>query len=61
MIIRKSVLEGLGLAPVPLPVEPRPKPKYMLAELLAQCDATSPVSAEEQEWQDMGQAGFEVW
>jgi antitoxin component of MazEF toxin-antitoxin module len=33
----------------------------MLAELLAQCDATSPVSAEEQEWQDMGQAGFEVW
>jgi antitoxin ChpS len=69
MAIPKSLLEGLGLsanAKVALSVdhgrlvvEPNPKPKYTLAELLAQCNPDAPISAEEQEWQEMEPVGQE--
>ena len=35
------------------------KPRYALAELLAQCDFTKPVAAEEKEWLDTPAQGLE--
>ena len=43
-----------------LVVEPRPRPRYILGELLAQCDASAPVSAEEREWLDDSAVGNEL-
>ncbi|MDR2013486.1 MAG: antitoxin [Rhodanobacter sp.] len=33
-----------------LVVDPKPRPRYTLDELLAQCDASTPVSSEDREW-----------
>lgn len=70
MVIPKPLLEGLGMAANTkvalsveqgrLVVEPRPKPRYTLAELLAQCDPAAPISAEEQEWQNIEPVGQEA-
>ena len=38
----------------------RKRPKYKLADLLAQCDYTIPMSAEEREWLDMPSVGREI-
>lgn len=43
-----------------LMVEPRPRPRYTLNELLAQCDASAPVSDDDQEWLGSGRAGTEL-
>ncbi len=43
-----------------LVVEPARKPQYTLAELMAQCDFSQPVSKDEQDWLDMPSAGREV-
>lgn len=40
-------------------VEPSKKPKYTLAELMAQCDLSQPLSAEEQEWLSAPSVGAE--
>lgn len=71
MAIPKSLLEGLGLSANTkvglsldhgrLVIEPKPKPKYALAELLAQCDTTIALSADDRAWQKMGPVGREVW
>lgn len=71
MTIPKAMLEGLGLSANTkvgllledgrLIIEPRPKPRYALSELLAQCDATAPLGAEELAWQDMKPVGNEAW
>lgn len=42
-----------------LVVEPKKKPRYTLAELMAQCDLTQPMSAGEKEWIDAPAAGAE--
>jgi len=70
MAIPKAFLDGLGLTAKSkvtlslesgrLIVEPRRKPSYTLAELIAQCDANTPPSVEEQAWQDSPPAGREV-
>ena len=36
------------------------KKRYTLAELLAQCDASTPISTEEREWLDAPPSGLEV-
>lgn len=42
-------------------VEPQPGPHYTLDELLAQCDASKPLSKEDQDWLDApGQTGHEL-
>lgn len=41
-------------------IEPQAKRKYTLDELLAQCDTTATVSAEEAQWFNSGPAGGEL-
>lgn len=40
-------------------IEPETKPYYSLAELMAQCDLTQPLSQEEKSWLDDGSMGIE--
>ena len=43
-----------------LVVNPNPRPRYTLDELLAQCDATAEISAEDREWLDAHPIGSEL-
>jgi antitoxin ChpS len=43
-----------------LVVEPRPRPRYTLDELLAQCDASEDISAEDRAWLDTDPVGTEL-
>lgn len=68
--IPKPMLEGLGLhanqqvdvsiSEGRMIVEPKVRPRYSLAELLAQCDFSQPMSTEEREWLDAPPVGGEV-
>jgi len=68
--IPKSLLEGLGLKPNQevgvsitdgrLMVDPTLKPRYLLADLVAQCDLERTFSADEREWMDDPAVGREV-
>ncbi len=52
---------GLAVDGDRLIVEARPRPSYRLAELLAQCEASSPgVDAEDREWIDAPAVGREL-
>lgn len=42
-----------------LVIEPKTRPRYSLGALLAQCDASQPISAEEREWLDSQPVGLE--
>lgn len=42
-----------------LVIEPRRKPRYTLAELMAQCDLSQPLSAADREWLDAPAVGAE--
>jgi antitoxin ChpS len=43
-----------------LVVEPTPRPHYSLEELLAQCDASAEISAEDRTWLDSKPVGNEL-
>ena len=43
-----------------LVIEAKPKPRYSLNELLAQCDADAPMSAEDRAWLDAAPIGKEL-
>ena len=43
-----------------LVIEPKPRPRYSLDELLAQCDASAELTAEDREWLDMKPVGGEL-
>jgi antitoxin ChpS len=43
-----------------LVVEPKLRPRYSLEELLAQCDASAELTAEEREWLDAKPVGNEL-
>jgi len=43
-----------------LVVKPNPRPRYTLDELLAQCDASVEISAEDREWIDARPVGGEL-
>jgi antitoxin ChpS len=51
---------GLAVDHGRLVVEPTPRPRYSLDELLAQCDASAEVSAEDQAWLDSKPVGSEL-
>ena len=51
---------GLAVDHGRLVVEPTPRPHYSLDELLAQCDASAEVSAEDQAWLDSKPVGREL-
>jgi len=51
---------GVALDNGKLVVEPQVRPRYTLDELLAQCDANAPVSADEREWLDAQPVGNEL-
>jgi antitoxin ChpS len=43
-----------------LVVEPKARPRYTLDELLAQCDASAELTAEDREWLDAKPVGSEL-
>ena len=43
-----------------LVIEPKPRPRYSLDELLAQCDASAELTAEDREWLDTPLVGSEL-
>lgn len=51
---------GLAVEQGRLVVEPTRRPRYTLDELLAQCDASAEVSAEDQSWLDSKPVGEEL-
>ena len=51
---------GLAVDHGYLVVSPNPRPRYTLDELLAQCDASAEVSAEDREWLDARPVGGEL-
>jgi len=51
---------GLGIEGGRLVVEPQARPRYALADLLAQCDASSPISDEDWAWLNDGSTGNEL-
>ena len=51
---------GLAVDHGRLVVEPTPRPRYSLDELLAQCDESAEISAEDRAWLDNAPAGREL-
>jgi antitoxin ChpS len=51
---------GLAVENGRLVVEPMARPRYTLDELLAQCDASVEISAEDREWLDDRPVGGEL-
>lgn len=51
---------GLAVDNGRLVVEPRARPRYTLDELLAQCDASAGLTAEDREWLDVRPVGHEL-
>lgn len=51
---------GLAVENGRLVVEPMARPRYTLDELLAQCDASVEISAEDREWLDARPVGGEL-
>ena len=50
---------GLAVDHGRLVIEPKPRPRYSLDELLAQCDPSAELGAEEKEWLDAPAIGRE--
>lgn len=51
---------GLAVDHGRLVIDPRPRPHYSLEELLAQCDESAEVSAEDRAWTDSKPVGREL-
>ncbi|MCL2297230.1 MAG: antitoxin [Proteobacteria bacterium] len=51
---------GLAVDNGRLVVEPSARPRYTIDELLAQCDASAEISAEDREWLDARPVGSEL-
>lgn len=51
---------GLAVDNGRLVVEPEPRPRYTLSELLAQCDASTDLTAEDREWLNGKPVGTEL-
>jgi len=43
-----------------LVIQPRKKPRYTLEDLLAQCNAETPIPSEDRQWIEMGPVGDEL-
>lgn len=67
--IPKAILEGLDMRPNAavglsvaggkMIVDPHPRRRYLLAELIADCDADAARSSEDRAWLEDGPAGWE--
>lgn len=51
---------GLTIDDGRMVIEPRTRPRYTLDELLAQCDASAELTADDREWLDSEPAGHEL-
>jgi len=58
--LRAGATVGLAVDHGRLVVEPTPRPHYSLEELLAQCDASAEISAEDRTWLDSKPVGSEL-
>jgi antitoxin ChpS len=58
--LHAGAMVGLAVDHGRLVVEPTPRPRYSLDELLAQCDASAEVSAEDQTWLNSKPIGREL-
>ncbi len=58
--LRAGATVGVAIDGGRLVVEPQPRPRYSLDELLAQCDASAEVSAEDRDWLDGKPVGGEL-
>ncbi len=58
--LRAGATVGVTIDDGRLIVEPRPRRRYVLDELLAECDATAERDPDEREWLDTGPAGDEL-
>lgn len=58
--LRAGATVGLAVDHGRLVIEPTPRPHYTLEELLAQCDETAEVCAEDQTWLDDKPLGREL-
>lgn len=52
---------GIAIEGERLVIQAQNRPKYILEELLAQCDETIEISTEEREWLDMKPVGAELF
>lgn len=50
---------SIGIREGKIIMEPKTRPKYTLAELMAQCDLSQPMTEEEREWLDAPPVGNE--
>lgn len=58
--LRVGASVGLAVQDGCLLVNPAPTPRYSLEQLLAQCDASAPLSVEDQAWLDLPAVGNEL-
>lgn len=58
--LKAGATVGLSVNHGRLVVEPKPQPRFSLDDLLAQCDASAELSAEDREWLDAEPAGREL-
>ena len=58
--LRAGATVGLAVERGRLVIEPTPRPRYSLDELLAQCDASADLSAEDRAWLDNKPVGNEL-
>ena len=58
--LRAGATVGVAVEDGRLVVEPQPRPRYSLDDLLAQCDASAEISAEDHAWFDDKPVGSEL-
>ena len=58
--LRAGATVGIGVEGNRLVIEVNPRPHYRLDDLLAQCDMTGEMSAEDREWLDAKSVGDEL-
>lgn len=58
--LRAGATVGVTVDGGRLVVEPNPRPRYTLDELLAQCDETAELTADDREWLDAPAVGREL-
>lgn len=58
--LKAGAAVGVGVDGGRLVIEPQQRPRYSLDELLAKCDASAPLSAEDRDWLDAPSIGSEL-
>ena len=58
--LKAGATVGLAVDGESLILKPHPKPRYTLDELLAKCDYSQPLTAEDREWIDAPPVGREL-